>query len=126
MKLEMLFIASAKNTPSLEQVAERVFSLLEVSEREERFSENYTNGHYFVGYAENGLVEIYDGDDDMMSNYPFRVAVKDSSWRKASGTLITNPHEVAKVLAAGGLTVLVPKGAWQKTDWDGQGDVYPA
>lgn len=127
MSASMFFIAPRKTDVGLSDVASAVFRALGVSDCEERDSSNYPpDGHYFAGYCENAEVTVYDADDDRTPDYPYRVSVEDSSWRKGPGVITTDVESVARALVAGGFTVFVPAGAWEQTDWDGDGDVYAA
>jgi len=121
------FFITPKADGKLRDTASGVFHALGVSEWEERDSSNYPpDGHYFVGYSENAEVTVYDGDDERTFAYPVRVLVEDASWRKGHGTIATDEASVVKALVSGGFTVFVPAGAWEQTDWDGDGDVYAA
>ena len=123
----MLFVAPRKNESRLRDVASGVFSALAVSEWEDRHSSNYPpDEHYFAGYCANAQVTVYDADDGMTSEYPFRVEVADASWRKGPGVIATDAASIARTLASGGFTVLVPAGDWARGDWDGAGEVYSA
>jgi hypothetical protein len=124
MSASMFFIKGRKGDVQLRDVASGVFSALSVSESEERESANYPpSGHYYAGYCENAEVTVYHGDD-ARTDYPFRVSVEHSSWREGRGIIPADAASVAKALAASGFTVLVPAGAWEQVDWDGDGDVY--
>jgi hypothetical protein len=123
----MFFITSRDTAARLADVAAEVFRALGVTEWEERDSSNYPpDNHYFAGYCENVEVEVYDGDDDRTADYPFHVSVEEASWRKGPGVVSTDVATLAKALVTGGFTVFVPMGAWWRTDWKGDGDVYAA
>jgi len=127
MNAAMFFITPRQRDAKLGDVASGVFRALGISECEERDSSNYPpDDHYFVGYCDNAEVTVCDADDDRTPDYPFRVSVKDSSWRKGPGVITTDIASVTRALVAGGFTVFVPAGAWEQTDWDGDGDVYAA
>jgi|ERR1041384_2094865 hypothetical protein len=127
MEAAVFFVSGDDNHRRLAEFAKRVFNLLEVREWEERFSSNYPpDEHYFAGYSDNAEVKVCDGDDNRTPDHPFRVWVKDATWRKGSGTVLRDAQHIAKTLAAGGFNVFVPKGSWFQTDWDGDGDVYAA
>lgn len=127
MSASMFFIASRKTDVHLRDVASGVFSALGVREWEERDSSNYPpDDHYFAGYCENAEVTIYDADDERTPDYPFRVSVEGASGRKGPGVITTDVASVARALVTGGFTVFVPSGAWERTDWDGEGEVYAA
>lgn len=120
----MLFIRGRGVEAGLRDVASEVFGALGVSEWEERESANYPpDDHYFAGFFENAQLTVYDSDDDQ-SDYPFRVSVEDSVSRKGRGILSTEVASVAKALVARGFTVFVPAAGWERTDWDGEGEVY--
>lgn len=123
----IFFIRPRNADAKLHDVASGVFHALGISEWEERDSSNYPpDGHYFAGYSENAEVTVYDGDDERTPNYPFRVSVEDASWRKGRGIVATDESSVVRALVASAFTVFVPVGAWEQTDWDGEGDVYAA
>ena len=127
MNAAMFFVTPAKADAKLSDIASGVFRALGVSEWEERDSSNYPpDNRYFVGYCENAQVVVYDADDEWTPAYPFRVSLEDSSWRKGHSTIATDVATVAKALVAGGFTVFVPAEGWERTDWDGEGDVYAA
>jgi hypothetical protein len=127
MNASMFFIKPRKRDAHLGDVASGVFGALGLGEWEERHSSNYPpDGHYFAGYCENAEVTVYDADDDRTPDYPFHVSVENSGWRKGRGIIATDVASVAKALVAGGFSVFVPVGAWEQTDWDGDGDVYVA
>ena len=124
----MLFISSCKDGSRLADIAAGVFRALGVNESEERHSANYPpDAHYFAGYAQNASVQVYDCDDDSKPDFPFRVSVeKPRSWKVGVGTLETDPKRIASLLASAGFRVFIPRGAWYRADWDGEGDVYAA
>ncbi len=127
MNAAMFFITPGKPDAKLSDVASRVFRALGVTEWGERESSNYPPGdHYFAGYCQNAEVTVYDADDDRTPEYPFRVSVEASSRRRGPGIIATEVRSVAKALVGGGFTVFVPAGAWEQTDWAGDGDVYAA
>ena len=127
MNAAMFFITPGKPDAKLSEVASQVFRALGVREWEERESSNYPpDDHYFAGYCQNAGVTVYDADDDRTPEYPFRVSVEDSSWRRGPGVIATEVLSVAKALVGGGFTVFVPAGAWGQNDWDGDGDIYAA
>jgi hypothetical protein len=127
MDTTMFFINLASKHAPLADVASTVFSAIGVSDWEERESANYPpDEHYFAGYAQNAEVLVFDSDDKRTPEYPFCVSIGDSTWRKGAGLIVTNPPNVAKLLAASGFTVLVPSGDWHRDDWDGDGEVYGA
>src|SRR5687768_4233102 len=127
MSAAMFFITPRKTDANLRDVASGVFRALEVSEWEERGSSNYPpDGYYFVGYSENAEVTVYDGDDERTPDHRFRVSVKAASWRKGRGIIATDEADVVKALLSAGFTVFVPAGAWEQSDWNGEGDVYAA
>lgn len=118
------FFIIPKADAKLHDVASGVFRALGISEWEERDSSNYPpNDHYFAGYSENAEVTVYDGDDERTPDYPFRVSVEDASWRKERGIIATDEATVVRALVAGVFTVFVPAGAWDRSDWDGDGVV---
>jgi len=123
-----LFIAPPTRCESLADVAATVFRLLGLTETEERDSSNYPpDDHYFAGYAANATVTVCDADDDRKRGYPFHVTLSGpTTWRKGTGHIDTAQAEVATLLAAGGLSVFIPAGPGHRTDWDGQGESYPA
>lgn len=123
--MSAIFFIAPKVDAKLPDVASAVFRALGVSEWEERDSLNYPpDGHYFVGYAENAEVRVCDGDDERIADYPFRVAVEGASWRKGCGIVATDEASVIRTLVGGAFAVFVPVGAWERTDWDGGGEVY--
>lgn len=123
----IFFITPRKPDAKLHDVASEVFRALGVGEWEERDSSNYPpDGHYFAGYSQNAEVIVYDGDDERTLDYPFRVSVEDASWRKGRGTIATDEPSIVRALVASAFTVFVPVGAWERSDWDGDGDVYAA
>jgi hypothetical protein len=125
--MSAIFFITPKADAKLHDVASGVFRALGVSEWEERESSNYPpDGHYFAGYSENAMVRVYDGDDERTLAYPFRVSVEDASWRKGRAVIATDEASVVRALVASAFTVFVPFGAWEQTDWDGDGDVYAA
>ncbi len=125
--MSVTFFIARRIDEKLRDVASAMFNVIGVSEWEERNSSNYPpDGHYFVGYSENAEVTVYDSDDERMPDYPFRVLVEAASWRKGPGIIATDEACVIRVLVAGGFTVFVPTGAWERSDWDGSGDVYRA
>jgi|HubBroStandDraft_6_1064221.scaffolds.fasta_scaffold716224_2 hypothetical protein len=124
MEIMTFFLKQNANYTSLAEIAEKVFNLLRLQEWEERSSSNYPNEHYFVAYAENAKVQVSDNDLVGMSDLPFRVTIKNATWQSGSGTIITDPPSIARILASGGLSVFIPRGAWYRTDWDGDGDLY--
>jgi hypothetical protein len=127
MNTTMFFITARKGDAKLGEVAAGVFRALGVSEWEERDSSNCPpDDHYFAGYCENAEVTVYDADDERTPDYPFRVSLEDSSWRKGPGVIVTDVECVANALVAGGFTVFVPAGPWERIDWDGDGNVYAA
>lgn len=123
----MLFISPRKTDAHLVDVASGVFVALGVSKWEERYSSNYPpNDHYFVGHSENAKVMIYDGDDDQTLQYPFHVSVEGFTDDEVSDILTTRASNITKALNAAGFTVFVPVGAWERIDWNGEGEVYSA
>ena len=46
------------------------------------------------------------------------------SFRKAGTPVV--PFEPSTALVTSGFTVFVPTGAWERRDWDGDGEVYAA
>ena len=127
MDSAMFFIRPLQGDIKLDDAAQRVFRALGINEFEERDSSNYPpNNHYFAGYCQNAEVTVYDADDERTPDYPFRVFIQDASWRKGPGIITTDVASVARALVAGGFTVFVPVGAWEHTNWDGDGEVYAA
>jgi hypothetical protein len=127
METAMFFITPANKEALLADVAAAVFNAIGVSDREERDSANYPpDEHYFAGYAQNAEVHVFDSDDKRTPEYPFCVSIEDSTWRKGSGVIVTNPRNVAKLLVGAGFRVLVPSEDWHQTHWDGEGEVYVA
>lgn len=121
------FFITRKADENLHSVAAAVFRALGVTEWEKRDSSNYPpDDHYFAGYSENAGVTVYDADDERTPDYPFRVAIEAASWSKGHGIIAIGEATVVAALAASGFTVFVPVGAWEQTDWDGDGDVYAA
>ena len=123
----IFFINAGCNDPELADVAVSVFQSLGISEWEERFSSNYPpDEHYFAGYAENAAVKVCDADWGRMPEYPFHLLVGKTTYRQGPGTIVTDPPKIATVLASCGFTVFIPRGAWGRLDWDGDGKVYAA
>jgi hypothetical protein len=124
----VLFVRDRSSNASLAEVAARVFSLLPVGETEERESSNYVDGHYFIGYAANGSVEVCHSDGaELEEEYPYWVVLQDRFTRKgAQGVLNTSPEVVAAALADGGFKVFVPSDGWGKVDWVPSGKTYGA
>ena len=123
----VLFVRDSKPSASLAELAARVFSLLPVGETEERESSNYVDGHYFIGYAANGSVEVCHSDGAELEEYPYWVVMQDRFTRKgAQGILNTNPETVATALADGGFRVFIPSEGWGTVGWVPSGKTYGA
>lgn len=121
----ILFLNDKQNGSRLADVASKTFQCLKITEWEERFSSNYPpDEHYFIGYAENACVEVYDADDERMPDYRFRIAIENSARRKGADKIQTDPPKVAELLADVGMKVFIPFGTWQMKDWDGDGEIY--
>jgi len=121
----VLFIAGRDSSQKLAEVAAHVYEAPAIVESEERFSSNYPpDEHYFVGYAENVVVKVYDADDDTKPEYRFRLALSPPRWRKGSKLAISDPVMIAETLARAGLKTFIPSGQWSRTDWDGKGKEY--
>lgn len=125
--MSAIFFITLKNDARLRDVAAAVFRAVGIAEWQERDSSNYPpDDHYFVGYCENAEVTVYDGDDARTPDYPFRVSVEEATWRRGSGVIATDEASVVRGLIGGGFAVFIPAGAWERTDWDGAGDVHEA
>ena len=124
---DVLFISKGLKEQHLAEIAKKVFEVLGFVRTEERFSSNYPpDEHYFAGYAENIELKVWDCDDDGMPDYPFRVSIAKATWRKGPNVIVEDERKIAEILANGGFKVFVPRGAWARADWDGEGQVYTA
>lgn len=124
MKTLTLFIKSSENEHQLSNVSKKVFHLFGINIWEERFSSNYPpDEHYFLGYAENASVRIFDTDDDRL-DYPFTVSVEDTDKPQGSGFLNFDAPALAQILANKDFSVFEPYGEWHRIDWDGKGKLY--
>jgi hypothetical protein len=84
----VFFVSSVKRSARLSDVAAQVFRALGVSEWEERHSANNPpDEHYFAVYGQNTEVTVCDRDDDRVPDYPFLVALEETSWRRGAGVL---------------------------------------
>ncbi|CAN7391730.1 hypothetical protein [Variovorax sp. LjRoot178] len=123
----VIFLRDPSGAASLEEVARRVMALLPVSEVEERESENYEGGNYFVGYAANGEVGVCRSDGAQLEEYPYWVTLTYRGVRQgARGMLDEDTSVIAATLATDGLQVFVPEGDWTKVDWAPSGTTYGA
>lgn len=122
-----MFVASPPGVTTLEAVAAIVFRSLGLSETEERNGANYPpDEHHFIGYASNVEVVVADADDDRLERYPFAVTLKRPMRGKGNLSIDAEPVAIAIALARAGLRTSIPKGAWYRVDWDGQGTEYVA
>jgi hypothetical protein len=116
-----VFVRAARAPSTLEATALEVFRVLGLSEYEERFSSNYPpDEHYYVGYAENSVVEVFDMGD-VKEGYPYGVSFENPTYRKGSERLPEDPGALVSLLAAAPLRVFVPEGRWWSKDWSGVG-----
>ncbi len=121
-----LFVSVADKRLRLAEIAKIVFGALQMDRYEERFSENYPNGHYFREYATNAEVVVADDDIDTGEAFPFLISFEAPVLRRGANAVVTGADAVAAPLAAAGLTVFIPIGNWYLADWDGQGRRIPA
>lgn len=120
-----LFVAHKSGALDLAQIAEEVFRVLGVTMWEERDSANYPpDEHYYAGYTENVELTVYDADDDIKPEYPFRISLEEATWRKGPGRLDGDAATVATVLANHSFRIFEPTGSWYRDDWDGRGVEY--
>lgn len=89
--------------------ARAVFSVLGISNFEERFSSNYPpDDHYFLGLATNASVLVCDSDDEDGVDFPYWVIVNDPvPWGKADLAVLIDPVELVKALTETGLEVRI-------------------
>jgi hypothetical protein len=121
---DTLFIALDPKCPTLGVVANSVFMALGLSETEERFSSNYPpDDHYFVGYAANAVIKVFDLDD-LKDGYPYCVSIDPITYRKGDTAVPDNATTIANSLAQAGLQVFVPTDRWADREWDGGGTTY--
>jgi hypothetical protein len=115
-------IAVSYQYQTLEEVAKCIFDTLGIQTWEERHSLNYPpDEHYFAGYAANVELKVYDADSDI-HDYPFHLSVATASWCKGAQTIDGDPRHIAQALARSGLVVLMPTGAWYRSDSSGEGE----
>ncbi|MBE7368684.1 hypothetical protein [Ramlibacter pallidus] len=116
-----VFVRTAYAPGTLEKAALEVFRALGLAEHEERLSSNYPpDEHYYVGYAENAVVEVFDMDD-VKEGYPYGVAFETPTYRKGSERLPEDLAVLVALLAAAPLRVFVPEGRWWSKEWNGGG-----
>lgn len=119
-----VFIAADNKRLGLEAVAQDVFAALGITESEERFSSNYPpNEHYFAGYAENVVIDVFDFDE-IKAGYIYSLSVDKPTYRKGKKHAPTSAATIAEMLTKAGFRVFVPIGSWHKDDWDGNGKKY--
>ena len=116
-----VFVTTARAPGTLEATALEVFKALGLAEHEERFSANYPpDGHYYVGYADNAVVEVFDMDD-VKEGYPYGVTFENPTYRKGAERLPEDPVALVSFLAAAPLRIFVPEGRWWSKEWNGSG-----
>lgn len=100
-------VTQHKDASELASQAEIIFSALQISSSEERFSANYPpNEHYFLGYALNVSVVVCDSDDEDAAIYPYWVVVKNAEALGNSDNAPMIPiAELASVMTDIGLSV---------------------
>jgi hypothetical protein len=120
-----LFIGHKDRALNLARIADEVFRILGITMWEERDSAHYPpDEHYYVGYTENVELTVYDADDNIKPEYPFRIAIEDATWRKGPGRLDKNSAAIATILANHSFRIFEPVGPWYRKDWDGKGVEY--
>lgn len=119
-----VFFRSVRPPNTLEAAALEVFRALGLAEHEERFSSNYPpDEHYYVGYAENAVVEVFDMDD-VKAGYPYGVAFERPTYRKGAERLPEDPVALVSLLTAAPLRVFVPEGRWWSKEWNPEFDTF--
>jgi hypothetical protein len=118
-----LFVAS-NDARTLESIAHEIFAALGLEDHEERFSANYPpDEHYFVAYAANAVVEVFDFDD-IKEGYPYAISIEAPTYRTGSKQIDARAANVCALVAKTGLRVFLPSGEWHKAEWGGEGTEY--
>jgi hypothetical protein len=118
-----LFIADEGRRP-LQAIARDVFTALGITEHEERFSSNYPpDDHYFVGYALNVGIDVFDFEE-IKPGYPYALSIEGPTYRRGKNPAPADPETIARLVARAGFRVFVPEGPWGKREWDGAGTEY--
>jgi hypothetical protein len=124
MQVEPIYIRPEETNLTLASLASIVFITLGLTDSEERHSSNFTNGHYFAGYAKNCRVVIRH-QDEWDFGFPFLLYFDHVSQRnKANVELEPNAKIMAQQLSQSGLCTFIPDGDDSRVDWDGAGILY--
>lgn len=100
----VLSVARHSDSVDLKTQAELVFSALDVSVFEERFSPNYPpNGHYFMGFTLDAAIEVCDAEGDDTKEYPYWVITGSPERRDGFGLLPSDPSALASMLTLAGM-----------------------
>ena len=120
---DTLFLGSNGSPRTLSEISRVVFDALGLSENKERLSSNYPpDMHYFVGFARNLQVTVYDADDEVMPDYPFRITLGGPVLRQGPSEIDAASSAIAAKIALAGVEVFVPHGAWYQPGWQVRGE----
>ena len=126
MNFVWIYISPESPEITIEQASAHIFATLGLSNNEERYSDNYEHGHYFVGYATNGSLSVMHLSE-YEKEFPFCASIESArSWRLPEKpiNLTLDPADIARALAQQGMRTFVPIGNDGRIDWDRRGTVY--
>ena len=97
-------VANPPGDTELREMAEKIFNVFGLTLWEMRHSDNYENGRYYLAYAMNARLSMYDCD--WGDGYPFMLTIdRPEAERPAGGRIPDSAHMVLETLAILGLHV---------------------
>lgn len=116
----------------LEDFSEKLFSLFDITIREEGESSNYPpHQRYFVGYGKLKNLKLWDDDSETVKDFPFVLSVRGNTHKFGNIALPNQIEQIAEILRVGGIKCFIPteENYWNKgwnkegnNDWNKEGN----